>query len=454
MNDNSPEAWSPNVELRPLRSLKPAKRNARTHTDKQIEQIAASITHFGFTNPIIIDGAGRIVAGHGRLAAARTLGLVDVPVILADHLDEAALRAYALADNQLALNAGWDEDILRIELAELQSLNLGFDIEITGFGTTQIDLIIDGSASKKEGPGEALPTLDPRIATGVEHGDLWILGDHRLLCGNSLEESSYLDLMNDERARLVFADPPYNVKIDGHVGGLGKVKHAEFQMAAGEMSRREFVAFLRTSFAHAVSFSISGSLHYLCMDWRHMGEMQEAGEAVYSELKNLCVWVKDNGGMGSQYRSRHELVYVWKAGDAPHLNTVELGRNGRYRTNVWEYAGASRTGDDADLAMHPTVKPVPMIIDAIKDSSKRGEIVLDMFGGSGSTLIAAEKSKRRARLIELEPVSCAVTIRRWQELTGQCAILSDTGERFDDAHARRHAEMERACDLALGEEAA
>jgi 16S rRNA G966 N2-methylase RsmD len=442
------------VELRPLASLRPATRNARTHSDKQVEQLAASITHFGFTNPVIIDSAGRVVAGHGRLAAAKKLGLVDVPVILADHLDEEALRAYALADNQLALNAGWDTEILRIELAELQALELGFDIEITGFGTTQIDLLIDGTSGKELAADEALPDVDPRVATGVEAGDLWILGDHRLICANSLEEPSYVTLMGDKRARMVFADPPYNVKIDGHVGGLGAVKHAEFRMASGEMSRSAFTTFLRTAFGHAVKFSIPGSIHYQCMDWRHVGEMLEAGEAVYSELKNLCVWVKENGGMGSQYRSRHELVFVWKAGDAPHLNTVELGRNGRYRTNVWEYAGASKTGEDSDLAMHPTVKPVPMIIDAIKDTSKRGEIVLDMFGGSGSTLIAAEKSKRHARLIELEPKYCEVTIRRWEKLTRRDAVLSDTGETFAQVHARRHAEMERACDLALSEEAA
>ncbi len=454
MNHVVPEAWSPEVELRPLASLKPARRNARTHSDKQVEQIAASITHFGFTNPIIVDGKGRIVAGHGRAAAARLLGMTDVPVILVDHLGEDALRAYALADNQVALNAGWDDEILRIELAELQILELGFDIEITGFGTTQIDLLIDGGVGKKLPADETLPVLDPRVTTGVEEGDLWILGDHRLLCGNALEESGYVTLMGEERARMVFSDPPYNVRVGGHVGGLGKVKHAEFRMASGEMSRSAFTTFLRTTFAHAVAFSIPGSIHFLCMDWRHMGEMQEAGEAVYSELKNLCIWVKDNGGMGSQWRSRHELVYVWKAGDAPHLNTVELGRNGRYRTNVWEYPAASKTGSDSDLAMHPTVKPVPMIIDAIKDTSKRGEIVLDMFGGSGSTLIAAEKAKRCARLIELEPKYCEVTIRRWQELTGREAVLAGTGESFAVVHARRHEEMERACDLALDGELA
>lgn len=295
---------------------------------------------------------------------------------------------------------------------------------------------------------------DARATPGVEPGDLWILGSHRLFCGSALEAASYDSLMAGERARMVFSDPPYNVKIDGHVGGLGAIKHAEFQMAAGEMSAPEFTHFLQTAFEHQASVSIDGAIHYQCMDWRHMAEMLSAGNSVYSELKNLCVWSKDNGGMGTFYRSQHELVFVWKVGTAPHLNTVELGRNGRYRTNIWEYAGASKTGKSADLAMHPTVKPVPMIMDAIKDTSKRAEIVLDAFGGSGSTLIAAEKTRRWARLIELEPGYCEVAIQRWQKLTKQEAVLEATGETFAIVKARREAEMERLCDLALGMEEA
>jgi len=250
---------------------------------------------------------------------------------------------------------------------------------------------------------------------------------------------------------MVFSDPPYNVPVDGHVGGLGKVHHEEFAMASGEMSQEEFTAFLRTVFEHEAAFSIDGAIHYQCMDWRHMREMLDAGEAAYDRLVNMCVWSKDNGGMGSFYRSRHELVFVWKAGAAPYLNTVELGRNGRYRTNVWEYRGATKTGGKAELAMHPTVKPAAMIIDAIKDTSKRSEIVLDPFGGSGSTLIAAEKAKRRARLIEIEPKYCAVTIRRWQELTGRKALLVSTGEAFADVQARRQRALDELVEAALNE---
>jgi DNA modification methylase len=259
--------------------------------------------------------------------------------------------------------------------------------------------------------------------------------------------------MGEDKARMVFSDPPYNVRIDGFVGGSGVVKHAEFAMASGEMTKAEFVAFLTCVFANQAGVSLDGALHYQCMDWRHMGEMLEAGESVYSDLKNLCVWTKDNGGMGTFYRSKHELVFVWKVGDGHHLNNVELGKNGRYRTNVWEYRGASKTGADAELAMHPTVKPVPMIVDAIKDATRRGDIVLDAFGGSGSTLIAAQRCGRRARLVEYEGGYCDVTIGRWERQTNQKAILEETGETFAQVKARREADIERLADLALAEAA-
>lgn len=425
------------IELRPVSVLQPARRNARTHSERQIEQIMASIHQFGFLNPVLVDAEGRIVAGHGRVEAARRLELEEVPTLCIAHLTEVELRAYALADNRIAENAGWDAEALRIELGELLEMSLPFDVETTGFNTGELEVIIDGARSGERDEAERLPRLDDSMTKAVEPGDLWVLGDHRLYCGSSLERSSFETLLGDERARMVFSDPPFNVKIDGHVSGLGKVRHDEFQMATGEMSRSEFTDFLTDVFALEVAFSIDGAIHYQCMDWRHMGEMLAAGECVYSELKNVCVWAKDNGGMGTFYRSRHELVFVWKAGTAPHLNTVELGRNGRYRTNVWEYRGATKTGPDAEIAMHPTVKPVPLVIDAIKDTSKRGEIVLDAFGGSGSTLIAAEKTKRRARLIELEPKYCAVTIKRWEALTGKTATLAATGESWASAQQRR-----------------
>ncbi len=322
---------------------------------------------------------------------------------------------------------------------------------MTGFSSIDLDRLLDGSTA--EDRLEAQPVLDRREVTGVERGDLWELGSHRLLCGDTRGPASFERLMAGELARMVFSDPPFNVKVDGHVGGLGRQKHDEFAMASGEMSEKEFIGFLQTAFANAATVSIDGAIHFQVMDWRHMREMLMAGHAVYSGLQNLCVWVKDNGGMGSFYRSQHELVFVWKVGEAPHLNNVQLGKNGRYRTNAWHYRGATKTGADAELALHPTVKPVTMIIDAIKDTSKRGEIVLDPFGGSGSTLLAAQRTGRRARLIEYEPKYCAVTIRRWEKLARGKARLASTDETFTEVHARRNAEMERIGDLALGADA-
>jgi len=440
------------VELRPLAAVRPAKRNARTHSEKQIEQIASSIRQFGFTNPIIVNDEGVIVAGHGRHAAAKLLGMADVPVIPIHDLDPAELRTYALADNRIAQNAGWDAEVLRIEFEELNALELSFDLEITGFSTTEMDQLL--VITPEEEKLEKLPEVDKRQTCGVERGDVWILGNHRMLCGDSRSPESFAALMGDGRARLVFSDPPFNVKINGHVGGLGKTKHAEFAMATGEMSKPEFTGFLETAFRNAADVSMDGAIHYQCMDWRHVEEMMKAGSAVYSGLKNICIWSKDNAGMGSFYRSQHELVFVWKVGTAPHLNTVELGKNGRYRTNIWNYRGPTKTGPDAELAMHPTVKPVPMIMDAIRDTSKPGEIVLDPFGGSGSTLIAAEKTKRHGRLIEYEPGYCEVTIRRWQTLTRKPAVLEATGESFTEVSARRIADMEDMADAALASSAA
>lgn len=440
----------PVVQMKPPGELRPARRNARTHSQKQIAQLAASIRQFGFTNPVLTDDAGKIVAGHGRVEAAKLLGLPLVPTLPLSHLSEADARAYALADNRLAEKSGWDDELLRIELGELETV-LSFDLEVLGFATGEIDVLME-PMSKEERLSDA---PEPKRATaGVQRGDLWLLGEHRLLCGDAREPSDFERLMGEDRARMVFSDPPYNVPIDGFVGGLGSVKHQEFAMASGEMSPAQFTDFLATAFRNAAGVSLDGAVHYQCMDWRHVEEMMAAGRTVYSKLLNLCVWSKDSAGMGTFYRSQHELVFVWKVGEAAHLNTVELGRHGRYRTNVWECRGVRKAGRRSELELHPTVKPVPLILDAIKDASKRGEIVLDCFGGSGSTLIAAEQGRRRARLIEYEPKYCEVTIWRWETQTGKTAILAGTGETYAEVQARRNAEMDALADAALGLEVA
>jgi DNA modification methylase len=401
--------------LRPA-ALKPYARNARTHSKKQIRQIAASIEEFGFTNPILIDKLNTVLAGHGRLEAAKLLDMQTVPCVRLEYMSEAQKRAYVLADNKLALNAGWDETILAEELQGLLADDPGFDLGITGFTIAETDSLIEGLTPEEPGDpeDEVLPPLGEG-GTRCKPGDIWALGPHRLICGSSLDTHVVAALMNGETAQMVFTDPPYNVKIEGNVGGLGAVKHREFAMASGEMSREQFVGFLRSAFANLMRFSADGSIHFICMDWRHMGEMLEAG-AVYTELKNLIVWAKDNGGMGTFYRSRHELIFAFKNGAGPHVNSFELGQHGRYRTNVWQYRGMNSmaVGRMDELALHPTVKPVAMIADAIRDVSERGGIVLDLFGGSGSTLIAAHKTGRHAYLAELDPIYCDRIIRRYE----------------------------------------
>ena len=368
------------ITCRPIEALAPWARNARTHSKKQVRQIAASIRQFGFTNPVLIDEAGTILAGHGRVAAAKLLGMTEVPCLRIEHMSENEKRAYVLADNKLALNAGWDEDFLAAELGALVSADLDFDIGLTGFSIPEIDGTL--ATVKPEEPGDPRDDVIPDGAPSrVDPGDVWRLGAHRLICGDALERGVVTTLMAGEQARMVFTDPPYNVPIDGHVGGSGKIKHREFAMASGEMSREEFTGFLQRAFEQLVKHSVDGSIYYVCMDWRHMLEILAAGEAVFDELKNLIVWAKDNGGMGTFYRSRHELIFAFKHGKVPHINTFELGQHGRYRTNVWQYRGVNTLGPGRmeELALHPTVKPVQMIADAIRDVSGRGEIVLDVF---------------------------------------------------------------------------
>jgi DNA modification methylase len=427
------------VTERPITSLRPYARNARTHSKKQVKQIADSISRFGFNNPVLISDDSEIIAGHGRVEAARLLGWKTVPAITLSHLSEAERRAYVLADNKLALNAGWDREILAIELQAL--VDLSFDVELTGFSLAEIDLLIDAAA---DADPDGTDTAEDRVsvASGApvsRQGDLWLLGRHRLRCGDTRSVSDMDALMDGGRADLVFTDPPYNVAIDGNVCGLGSVKHREFAFASGEMSQDQFAAFLIETLSNISRVMRQGAIAFVCMDWRHMGELLAAGAAAFSELKNLVVWNKSNGGMGAFYRSKHELIFVFKQGAGPHTNSFGLGETGRYRTNVWDYAGISSIGTNRseELAMHPTVKPVALIADAIRDCSRRGEIVLDGFGGSGSTLIAAEKTGRSARLLEYDPLYCDTIVGRWEAYTGKRARHADSGLPFEDIADQR-----------------
>lgn len=382
--------------------------NARKHSNKQAGQIEESVRVFGFTNPILIDEDMKILAGHGRVAAAKALGMDQVPCTVLGHMNEAQKRAYVLADNKIAANASWDEDLLAQELGALAEIELGFDLDVTGFSFAEIDNLIeiDTPELANDPKVDVLPHRAPRR---VEAGDIWQLGFHRLVCGDSLNSNVIAELMDGERAQMIFTDPPYNVPIEGHVSAKGTA-HREFAMVSGEMSFKQFQDFLQNVFINLTDHAVDGSIHYTCMDWRHLQEVTRAAEGIYEELKNLIVWAKDRGGMGTFYRSRHEMIFAYKQGSAAHTNNFELGQHGRYRTNVWNYPAASKE----DLKLHPTVKPVQMMADAMRDVSGRGDIALDLFGGSGSTLIAAEQTGRRARVCEIDPEYCDIILARYE----------------------------------------
>jgi DNA modification methylase len=431
------------VEYRVTSSLRPYEKNARKHSKKQVRQIADSIERFGFTNPVLITGDGSIIAGHGRVSAAKLLGLETVPTIRVEHLSDAERRAYILADNRLALGSTWDTELLGLELQSLIELDLS--PTSLGFSLAEIDLALDAvleadPESPKDTREDDLPEL--RQVAVSRRGDLWQLGRHCLLCGDAREPEDYAALLFHEPVDMIFTDPPYNCPINGHVSGLGSVKHREFAMASGEMSEQEFTSFLEATLGAASAQCKNGAIAFVCMDWRGIGPLLAAGRKAFTEMKQLCVWKKSNAGMGTFYRSQHELVFVFKVGTAPHTNSFGLGNTGRYRTNLWQYPGiTSMSATRAEeLAMHPTVKPVALVADAIRDCSERGDVILDPFGGSGTTLIAAEKVGRTARLIEYDPLYCDTIIRRWERMTGKEALLLRGGQSFETVGEARAAE--------------
>jgi len=430
----NPSAPRLTISHRFVSSLLPDPENARLHSEKQIAQIAKSIAAFGYNVPILIDKEGKVLAGHGRLAACQLLGWKEVPTITLDHLTPEQARAFMIADNRLSDTSTWDDNLLATQLKFLSEADINFDLDAIGFEMAEIDLRIQGLNTPVEDEEEPLPTNQGPVVSQL--GDLWYLGSHHLLCGNALDVESYSQLLNGIAVSTVFTDPPFNVAIQGHVSGKGSIRHNEFAMASGEMSVDEFTAFLTTALSRIKENAKPGAILFLCMDWRHIRELTDAAIQNALVLQNLCVWDKGVGGMGSLYRSQHELVFVYKAGNASHTNNVQLGKFGRNRTNVWPYAGANsfarKTDEGNLLALHPTVKPVALVADALLDASLRGESVLDPFMGSGTTIMAAEQTGRIAYGIELDPHYVDVAIQRWQRKTGQKAVHAISGELFDD----------------------
>lgn len=427
-----------------LKDLKPNPRSAKKHPERQITLIAENMTRFGCTQAMAIDQSNVIVLGNARYEAARRAKLEFVPVIRLLHLSEAQKRALALADNKLSELGEWDLPVLAEELQFLSdpALDLGFDPLILGFETVEVDNILEiGKPTQAVDPADA--TLPDVPETPVsERGDLWIADSHRLLCGDARNIDDYRTLMGNDVADIVFTGPPYNAPNVGHVTSRRNVR--EFAMAGGELSSGEH--FLNESFSAIVRHIRPGAVVFICMDWHHLGELRAACDPIFGAPRNMIVWVKSNAGMGSFYRSHYELILPYVRAGAKPINNFGLGGRGRYRTNVWQYPGANAFGRDHDkhLAMHPTVKPVALVADALKDCSNRRDIVLDPFAGSGTTMIAAERTGRVARLIEYDPLYCDVIVQRWQSSTGRVARLAETDETFDQVKARRSIRAERA----------
>ena len=428
--------------------LKPLGRETRKHPAAQVRKLAASLQEFGFVLPVVIDPGERVVGGWGLVLAARWLGLKEVPAVTISDLDDAKLRALRLALNRLAEDSRWDLAEIALEFADILQIDSAIDLKISGFEMGEIDLLLVPDGTNEE---DEWPVPDGGSTCMSEPGDLWSLGEHRLLCANAVEPASFERLLGAESVQMVFTDPPWNIPIEGNVSGLGAVKHGDFAMAAGEMTPRQYQDFLAASLGHAARYSQDGCIHYICMHWTKLEELLAATKEIYSELKALCMWNKTNAGMGSFYRSKHELIFVFKCGHGPHINNIELGRFGRHRSNVWDYAGQNvvHGTSKSKLPLHPTVKPVALVMDAIFDCSNRDGIILDPFGGAGTSLIAAEKARRKARLIEINPRYVDVTIKRWQHLTGRTAIKSEAKTRqarceiaegrFDDLAGEREA---------------
>ena len=435
---------APKLKLtyRPAASLKPAPGNARRHSAKQIAQIADSIRTFGFAAPLLVDQAGEVIAGHGRLAAAVQIGLKSVPVVEIRHLTDAQVRALRIADNRLTELSSWDETALKAEFHILSQMDLTFDLNVTGFETPEIDLVLSREMDDdSEAPPPAPPHPDHVVS---RRGDIWGVGGHRLMCADTKDRAAIRLLMAGARARIIFTDPPYNVRIQGFAGGKGRIKHREFAEASGEMSADAFRAFLHDAFGAAASACIDGALAYVFMDWRHIADAVAAGEAEFGPLVNLAVWAKTNPGMGSFYRSAHELIPVFKVGEGKAINNIELGKFGRNRSNVWTYPSVNSFAKHRakDLKLHPTPKPVALIADAIRDASHRGDIVFDGFAGSGTTLVAAARTARLGYGVEIDPAYCDVTLTRLARVTGLEPQLIKTGQTFAEIAAeRRHMEQ-------------
>jgi hypothetical protein len=420
----------------PIGSLRPAEAPVRRHPKKQLAKVRKSLEVFGQVTPILVTPDGEIIDLELVWQALRANAATHVDVIVVADKSPEEIKALRLVLNRTALDAVWDDENLRIVLKDL--LDQNFDLDLTGFDVPEIDryLSLDIPQANVEEDGSDIPPVQARAISAP--GIIWALGEHRVGCGSATDLAFVSRVLGGKTANSSFIDPPYNIKVDGFITGKGRHRHREFVQGSGELSTDEYFALLKDSLLVLKGCCAPTALVYACIDWRHVMELTVAGHACDMPLYTICIWTKTNGGMGGIYRNAHELVCVFKAGAEKPLDNVELGRHGRNRTNVWSYPGMSSFGKDRDelLGSHPTVKPVAMIADALRDVTKRGDIVLDTFLGSGSTLMAAQETGRICCGVELDPLYVDVTIRRWQNATGRDAVLFETGEHFDDVAQR------------------
>ena len=424
-----------NITWRRRKHLRPFPNNPRQHPEAQIHSLMKVLARV-WTIPILIDETGTILCGHARYEAARRLGMDKVPTITINGLSGAEKQSIVIADNRLPEKAAWDSDLLREHFQDLISLDV--DVELTGFSTGEIDLILDGETKLDTGENEQEWNSTESGPAVSKLNDEWQCGRHRMLCADAQVRDSYVRLLQGQLAQMVVTDPPYNLQINSVVG-RGKTRHREFVKASGELSESEFVEFLAGFIKHIISVARDGAIHFVFMDWRHLPELLSAALSQYSEWKNLLVWNKANAGQGSFYRSKHELIAVFKSGGGRPINNFGLGGQGRYRSNVIDCPSVNslHLARRADLQLHPTVKPIALIADLIRDCSRRNGIILDPFGGSGTTMIAAERTGRQARLIELDPLYVDVAVRRWEHLSNRDAIHTASGRTFAEVTAAR-----------------
>ena len=433
---------SPDWQTAAIDAIKPYPGHARTHNKRQKQKLQKLIRHYGQVAPIIVDGNSVIIDGHAVWETMKCLGHDEIAVVVVANRTDSEIKALRLALNRIASDAAWDNELLRAEFE--QFVSIGFDLDLTAFDAVEIDTLLEVDVPKLNVAEDAEEIPAPQQLAISAVGDVWLCGRHRIGCGDACSQSLVDRVLEGKSANACFVDPPYNVPIAGFVSGKGQVQHREFVEGAGELNSEQFSRLLKQSLSVLKQSSCPSALIYACVDWRHLYELFDAGRENGLDLINLCVWAKTNAGMGSLYRSEHELICVFKAGAAKHLNNVELGRHGRNRSNLWTYRGMNSFGAGRDelLSTHPTVKPVLLIADAIRDVTKRGDVVLDTFLGSGSTIMAAEETGRVGVGIDLDPLYVDVAVRRWQSQTRRDAVHAETGELFDD-RAKRLASSER-----------